>query len=126
MASDKDKDKKSKAEDKKLAAKTAAKKKKEDDSAAAQVVSTFMAPGSAAPSEPGSEEEEERPSRSGVDAASPAPSTGTGELEEAPQHTTQLKDSGLPEYLKFDVLEPSPKANNASKLHHERAKAAHL
>eukprot|EP00961_Rhodomonas_salina_P237817 3214517-Rhodomonas_salina.1 len=23
-------------------------------------------------------------------------------------------------------LEPSPKANNASKLHHERAKAAHL
>eukprot|EP00961_Rhodomonas_salina_P278818 3766578-Rhodomonas_salina.1 len=125
MASNKDKDKKCKAEDKKLAAETAAKKKKDDEAAAALVASTFMEPGSAAPSE--ASEKESVDEVASVDArASPVPSTGTGEVEEAPQHTTQSKDSDLPEYLKFDVLEPSPKANNVSKLHHKRAKAVHL
>eukprot|EP00961_Rhodomonas_salina_P147272 1981813-Rhodomonas_salina.1 len=51
MASDKDKDKKSKAEDKKLAVKTAAKKKIDNEAAAALVAATFMETGSAAPSE---------------------------------------------------------------------------
>eukprot|EP00961_Rhodomonas_salina_P302063 3940712-Rhodomonas_salina.1 len=75
MASDKDKDKKSKAAEK-LAAETAAKKRKEEE---AQVASTFMASGSAAPSEACSDEESVGPSRTVVDApASPAPSTGTG------------------------------------------------
>eukprot|EP00961_Rhodomonas_salina_P183061 2471290-Rhodomonas_salina.1 len=68
-----------------------------------------MAPGSADPSEAASDEESVGPSRAAVEpgtsparGASPAPSTGTGEVEEEPQHTTPSKDSDLPEYLKFD------------------------
>eukprot|EP00961_Rhodomonas_salina_P260352 3518341-Rhodomonas_salina.1 len=68
-----------------------------------------MAPGSADPSEAASDEESGSPSRAAVEpgassarGTSPAPSTGTGEVEEAPQHTTPSKDSDLPEYLKFD------------------------
>eukprot|EP00961_Rhodomonas_salina_P252400 3411614-Rhodomonas_salina.1 len=126
MASDKDKEKKRKAQEK--LQETAAKKKKEEEEA--QVASSFLAP-LPAPLVSGASDDDRDSDResgpnTGVDPGSPEPSTGQHELPATEEVVTPSKESALPEHLRFDVLEPSPKANNAAKLHHERAKAAHL
>eukprot|EP00961_Rhodomonas_salina_P000897 12814-Rhodomonas_salina.1 len=126
MASDKEKaaEKKCKAEAK--LQETASKKRKEEEEA--QVAASFLEP-PPAPAVSGASDYDsdcESGPRRSVEPGSPVPSTGQLEPPATEQVVMPLKESALPDHLWFDVLEPSPKANNAAKLHHKRAKAAHL
>eukprot|EP00961_Rhodomonas_salina_P168459 2270718-Rhodomonas_salina.1 len=102
MASEKDKaaEKKSKANAK--LQETAAKKRREEEEA--QVAASFLVPPPApAPDASGaSYEDSDRESGPRVEPASPEPSTGQVELPATEEVVTPVKESTLPDHLRFD------------------------